>query len=431
MNVRSIPIKDIIPYENNVKVHPVRQLESIVQSIKTFGFRQPLVIDKNKVIVAGHARYEAASTLGMESVPCEMADELSPEQINAYRILDNEIAKMGTTNTEALNLEIAKLPDFDFEPFNLDIPELNKPIEGLCDPDYVPEIVNAEPIAKMGDIWLLGNHRLMCGDATMIDQVDKLMNGEKAELLFTSPPYSDMRKYSGNNLSLEKITLIFSSFYQKVNFYAINLGLQFKNNEINPYWNLWIDSAKNHGLKLLSWNVWDKIQAGSISNQSQMFALSHEWIFVFGEKPKKLNRIWEKSKDSEKRQKYFKVNDKGQKIRSVRQADGSMEMSVYGRDFDSKNMGSVITQYSEQERSINHPAKYPVRLPQPYIESLTKENEIVIDCFGGSGTTLIACEKTNRKCFMMEISPQYCDVIVSRWEKFTGKKAKLECHDND
>ena len=135
MNIRQVPLHEIKPYENNVKQHPVRQLESIVQSIRNFGFRQPLVLDKNNVIVCGHARYEAAATLGMGSVPCELAEDLTDEQINAYRILDNEIAKLGTTDHAALQIEIAKLPDFDFKPFNVKLPNIELQNNATIDTD--------------------------------------------------------------------------------------------------------------------------------------------------------------------------------------------------------------------------------------------------------------------------------------------------------
>jgi len=431
-----IEYKDIsvlIPYQDNSRTHSEDQVKEIIDSIKRRGWTNPILTDGQNGIVAGHGRLLAAQKLGLKRVPTIDLSFASEADKIEYIIEDNKLALNAGWDYGILKLQFDLLEDAGLDLKNTgfhkdelkEIRNVNTFREDLCDEDEVPTVPTV-PVSKLGDIWILGNHRLMCGDSTMLDQVEKLMNGEKAEILITSPPYSDMREYSGNDISLDVITSIFKSFYQQANFYVINLGLQYKNHEINPYWNSWVKSATDIGLKLLAWNVWDKIQAGSISNQSQMFALSHEWIFVFGEKPKQLNRIWEKSENSEKRQKYFKVNDKGQKVRSVRQTDGSMDFSSYGRDYESKNMGSVITQFSEQERTINHPAKYPVGLPEPYIESMTNENDIVIDCFGGSGSTLIACEKTNRKCFMMEISPAYISVIIRRYCKFTGKDAILE-----
>ena len=240
-----------------------------------------------------------------------------------------------------------------------------------------------------------------------------------AKILFTSPPYSDMRDYNTTSEKLEVNNLVkfIGTFKKYTNYQAINLGLQQKNHEIFQYWNEYIEYAKNIGYKFLSWNVWDKKYATSIGQQNRMFPLQHEWIFVFGTEPCELNKTIEKKEENI-------VSEKSETLR--RQKDGTTKMTSQG-DMSNpyKTMGSVITLNAEYG-SIRHlhPATFPVALPSAYIQAMTMENDDVIDCFGGSGSTLIACEQLNRNCYMMELSEEYCQVIINRWEDFTGRKAE-------
>ena len=204
----------------------------------------------------------------------------------------------------------------------------------------------------------------------------------------------------------------------------MNLGLQFKNKEVFPYWNAYIDLAHECGMKLLAWNVWDKIKVGSIGMQNHMFPVRHEWIFCFGEEETETNRTWAKKDQSGKQLKPM--------LR--RQTDGTTKRGAVGDTTEKyKKMESCIAIVSEcgMARKL-HPATFPVKLPSEYIQALTDEGDNVIEPFGGSGTTLIACEQTNRNCFCMELEPKYIDVIINRWETFTGKKAvKLGSGRND
>lgn len=379
MNFRMVPLHLIKPYENNVKNHPVQQLAALTQSIQQFGFRQPIVIDKNHVIVAGHARYEAAAALGMENVPCELADDLSEEQINAYRILDNEIAKQGTTNIEALHIELTKLPDFDFKPFNLDIPKIETISEGLTDEDEVPEIT-VSPKTKMGDIWLLGNHRLMCGDSTMIDNVEKLMAGKKADMVFTDPPYG--YKYESHRYK-----------------------------DGNPHGMLKNDDKIIDFMPILFWATHDNAAVyicGSHQN-------THLWRPLIDNNFKYKNMIvWKKNN--------WSMGDlKGA-------YGGQHELILFAHKGSVELRGERHRDIWEFDRDPpkDHPTQKPVDLIMFAINNTSDQGDNVIDLFGGSGSTLIACEKTNRKCFMMELTPNYCDVIINRWQKFTGKDAILE-----
>jgi DNA modification methylase len=382
MNIKMVPLHEIKPYENNVKQHPVKQLESIVQSIRQFGFRQPIVLDKNNVIVCGHARYEAAAALALSDVPCEMADDLTEEQINAYRILDNEIAAQGFTDKTMLSVELAKLPDFDFKPFNLDIPKIETIVEGLTDADDVPAItVNAK--TKPGDVWLLGEHRLMCGDSTMIDSVERLMNGEKADMVFTDPPYG--YKYESNHYK-----------------------------EGNPHGMLENDDSILDFIPLLNGFLKDNT-AIYICGSHQTI---HKWREIIDKEFDYKNLIvWKKNN--------WSMGDlKGSYA-------GQHELIIYA-------VKGKVNLRGERHRDIwefnreppkDHPTQKPVEMIEFAIKNTSDNGFTILDLFGGSGSTLIAAEKTNRKCLMMEISPAYCDVIVNRWQKFTGKEAILEGSD--
>jgi DNA modification methylase len=307
--------------------------------------------------------------------------------------------------------------DLDLTGFGKD--ELNTiladPIpEGKTDPDAIPEQV--ETRCKPGDLWILGDHRLLCGDSTNLTDVEKLFCGEKAELCFTSPPYADQREYNGGKeLSTEYIATFIRAAFGFCDYFAVNLGISRKNNEVNPYWDDYIKEAKNCGLKFLSWNVWDKGECGSIGNQTAMFGISHEWILFFGQDRKNLNLTVANKSAGER------ANHTGN-----RQSDGSIKQSkerIVAEFSQLKTIYSVTAQKARDD--IDHPARFPVDFPLGYIEACTDPGQGVYEPFTGSGSTLIACEKTGRKCYGMEIDPHYCDIIIERWEKFTGKQAQL------
>ena len=264
------------------------------------------------------------------------------------------------------------------------------------------------------------SHRVLAGDSTKAEDVARLFGDGKAELLFTSPPYSDMRDYNGEiDLSIDNLINFISTFEPFVNYQVINLGIQRKDNEIFPYWNAYIDKAKEVGYKLLSWNVWNREGSGfNMSQITAMFAISHEWLFVFGKLRKDLNLTIPNKTAGE-------LNDHSWD----RQKDGSLKKAKTHNTRDFRQLSTVETIITEHARiwTKNHPAIFPVTLPFRYIEAMTSESDIVCDCFGGSGTTLIASEQLQRQAYLMEIDPHYCDVIVKRFVDFVGSSDNVFC----
>lgn len=405
MKIEQRKVESLIPYVNNSRKHSDEQVAQIAASIKEFGWTNPILVDGDNGIIAGHGRLMAARKLNMDKVPVIELAHLTPSQRKALIIADNRLALNAEWDTQMLTLELNDLlkDDFGLDLMGFGDEELEallnpiKETEGLTDEDEVPE-PPPEPITKLGDVWILGNHRLMCGDSTSIDAVDKLMDGQKANICFTSPPYNaGSLNVKGNDRTSKKYNSFddnqtedefFNFLSENLSCMKIvadeifyNIGLVQNNKKtIFKIVNEFGDSFKD----VIYWkkkNVAPHIQKGIINNLV-------EFILCFGDgKRKFLNPQFGQGS-------YYNV------------IEGS---SAAGNEF-----------------SKVHKATFPVYLPENIITNFTGRNAIVIDCFGGTGTTLIACEKLNRLCRMMELDPVYCDVIVNRWENFTGKKAELE-----
>ena len=382
MKIENADINTIKPYENNPRKLKDSAIEKVAMSLKEYGFRQPIVVDKNRIIVVGHTRYRASKKLGLKEVPITIADNLTPEQINAYRIADNRTAEESEWDDELLKMEIKDLEAKDFKldllGFNED--QLNDMLfeekQGLTDEDEVPEAPE-EPITKLGDIWKLGNHRLMCGDSTKEDDVKKLINNNKIDLIYTDPPYGINEKgdrsnrgglTEGNNLK---------DFKDDTIQYAVDSYVLCEDIIKAPRQVWWGGNYYCHYLPLSNnWFVWDK-------------------------------RVEEKQKDTQSDCELAWVKSKWSSVRIFRHLwKGMMKGSEHG-----------------QKRI--HPTQKPVALAEWSFDYF-REFDSVLDLFGGSGSTLIASEKKNKICYMMEFEPHYVDVIIKRWENFTGKKAELE-----
>lgn len=286
---------------------------------------------------------------------------------------------------------------------------------------YILGMNNTQDVAT-GEIWKLGNHILMCGSSLSSEDVNELFGDRVAEMLFTSPPYSDQRDYKQghNNLAPESVAKVIPIYKDHARFQCVNLGYKFVKFSIDTYWNYYINEALGCGLKLLAWNIWDKNGCIGIGAQTKMFPTMHEFIFVFGEQPKKLNlTVPKKHKMDPNRTHTTKMDCKGV---WVKHALGDTTRTH-------KPMDSIARVTAQRDHSATgdqgHPAPFPVGLPKLYIEAMTKEGEYVADCFAGSGTTLIACEQLGRKAICMEYSREYCQLIINRWEALTSQKAEL------
>ena len=384
MKIETADINTIKPYENNPRKLKDSAIEKVAMSLKEYGFRQPIVVDKDRIIVVGHTRYRASKKLGFKEVPITIADNLTPEQINAYRIADNRTAEESEWDSELLKMEIKELEAKDFKldllGFNED--QLNDMLfeekQGLTDEDEVPEAPE-EPISKLGDIWKLGNHRLMCGDSVDYEDVHKLMNNKIADLVNTDPPYgvnyqSNMRTKSEkfdvikNDDKILDITPMIDKFSKGWIFIWTTWKVIDK----------WLDNTKSFGFPT-NMVVWHK-GGGGIGDLKKTFSTDYEMALVF-------NR---------------------------------------GAELCGKRIGSVWKLQKDKAIKYKHPTQKPVELSVEAIDKTTNPKSIVMDLFLGSGSSLIACEKMDRICYGMELDPKYCDVIIKRWENFTGKKAKLE-----
>lgn len=398
MEVTNKHIDLLIPYARNARTHDDAQIAQIAGSIKEFGFNNPILIDKDNGIIAGHGRVMAARKLGLTEVPTILLDHLSETQRKAYILADNRIAINSAWDNEMLSLELSDIKDdisLAMLGFNVDeLDALLNPTElteGLTDEDAVPD-VPIEPATKLGDIYQLGNHRLMCGDSTSIDAVDKLMpDNQVANMCFTDPPYlmdftggihadgsksfnashgaiknDKMSKEEGNNF-LDSINSMIQikvdgAFY--ISFYRLGID--------NYY-----SSLNRTGLKPRSLIIWDK---GNHTLSNSDYMSMYEPIF------------------------YGWVNN---------------------HKFYGGNNGMDIWKIKRTAKNELHPTMKPVELVEKAVLDGSAVNGVVLDLFGGSGTTLIACEKHNRHARLMELDPKYCDVIIKRWEDFTGKKAEL------
>lgn len=385
MNIVEREVDKLIPYSKNAKKHDETQIANVAESIKQFGFVQPVVVDKNGVIVIGHCRTLAAKKLGMKTVPCVMVDELTDEQVRALRIIDNKTNE-SPWDMELLSDELADidLSGFDFD-FGIDLPEESKEDEDKeIVEDEAPEVdEDAEPIAKLGDIWQLGRHRLMCGDSTDRATVEMLMDGKKADMVFTDPPYGV--SYTG--------------------------GLQFKNGTVEK-------------------NNREMIKNDDVDIYEDVFRILSEfsngacYVWFAGTKAATLYNAAEKYGEIHALIIWVKNGGYGALNANYKQKH---EPCLYWKPKNAKlNFCGATTEttvWEVNKDGVNeyHPTQKPIALPAKAISN--HDVETVLDLFGGSGSTLIACEHLDRTCYMMELDPKYCDVIIKRWENLTGEKA--------
>jgi len=368
MEIKEVEVSALIPYAKNSRTHDDAQVAQIAASIKEFGWTNPILVDGDKGVIAGHGRLLAARKLGMAKVPTIELKDMTEAQKKAYVIADNKLALNAGWDTNFLSLELQELKDQDFDLMLLgfDDKELDallapETTEGLTDEDSVPD-TPIEPKTKLGDIYILGNHRLMCGDSTSIDAVEKLMDGTKPDLIHTDPPYG--------------MNAVSKSSVLKANYGTDIMG------DDNP------DVAKDafnliYGLYPDAKQIW-----WGANYYCSVLPDSECWL------------VWDKNN--------------GQSD----QTDCELAWA---------NFRSVVRQFTQASEKTNrvHPTQKPVSLMEWIIKRFNVSAKTIADYFGGSGSTLIAAEKHGLQAFIMEFDPKFCDVIVKRWEDFTGKKAIL------
>ena len=386
--IKKISVGDLIPYANNSRTHSDEQVLQIASSIKEFGFINPVIVDGENGIIAGHGRVMAAKKLGLVDVPCVDASHLSEAQKKAYIIADNKLALNAGWDDDILRIELDMLTELDFD---LSLTGFSdEELQAICQveeiaPEYEDdadgEVIEPppEPKTKEGDVWVLGKHRLMCGDSTSIDAVEKLLNGGKIDLVFTDPPYgveyqSNMRTKTQkfdmlkNDDAFLDIAPVIEATTKGWVFVWTSWKVQHK----------WIDLFKSFGYPS-NIVIWHK-PGGGIGDLKKTFSSDYEVALV-----------WHR-----------------------------------GAELCGKRIGSVWKIAKDGASTYVHPTQKPVELSEEAIDKTTKNGASVLDLFGGSGSTLIGCEKTNRKAYLMELDPKYCDVIINRWQTLTGKEAVLE-----
>lgn len=368
--------KDLIPYANNPRLND-NAVDAVAASIKEFGFKVPIVVDRENVIINGHTRLKAAHKLGLKQVPCIVADDLTPQQVKAFRLADNKTSELAEWDMDKLDIELGEIPDIDMSSFGFDI-EIDDIEEGTeVKEDEAPEVKDGEPKAKRGDIYQLGRHRLMCGDSTSVDDINKLLDGNKIDLVYTDAPY-------GISIVNDKTHKVGAGNIAKNKEY-----LQVKGDDTT-------DTAKNFYNSCISLGINNFILWGG-NYFTDFLPFSPSWI------------IWDKRVD-------MNSNDF---------ADGEMAWCSFKTPVRIYHqLWNGMIREGEREDRV-HPTQKPIRMQTEILNDFTNENDNILDGFGGSGSTLIACEQTNRNCYMMEYEPHYIDVIIQRWENFTGQKAKL------
>ena len=374
-------VSELIPYINNPRNND-EAVDAVASSIKNFGFKVPIVVDSNNEIINGHTRLKAAQKLGLETVPVIVADDLTPEQVKAFRLADNKFGEIATWNDEMLAIELGELSeiDFDMTEFGFEIEEEKEAIED----EYFDTTPPEEPTSKLGDIYQLGRHRLMVGDSTDCEQVKALMGEQQADLLLTDPPYNVA--YQGKTedaLTIENDSKSAADFH----LFLVDVFEAAK-------------SVMKKGAAFYCWYASSEVVNFHTSIEETGFMVKQELI-------------WNKNSMVLGRQDY----------------QWKHEPCLYGwlegashSWYSGRNQTTVLN-FDKPQRNGDHPTMKPVALFDYQMQNSSKQGDIVLDLFGGSGTTMIAAEQNGRNAYLMEFDPRYADVIIRRWEELTGEKA--------
>jgi DNA modification methylase len=497
--VQEVAIEKIKPYENNAKIHGAEQVEKLKASIEEFGFLTPCLIDKNYNLIAGHGRVMAAKEIGMEKVPCVFIEGLTEAQRKAYTLADNRLGELGEWNMDMVMSELEELQEMDFDieltGFEIQVETEEPEIEEDSPPEEV------ETRCKVGDLWEMGGHRLICGDSTDTSVIDRLMDGAKADMVFTDPPYGMKKESEGvlnDNLNYDDlldfnrqwIPLTFGALKENGSWYCWGIDEPL----MDIYSNILKPMQKENKITFRNLITWKKendnptmLFNGACSSNNRSYYTNEKCLFVMcgvqgfnnnkehyndkyegirsylegeakkvGLTSKKLTELtgvqmyghwFTKSQFTIiPREHYLKLQsyyggkafckpydelktlllDESEEFKTLKEA--VMASRAY---FDGTAAQCIdvwvhdVTSQKERANTGEHATPKPIELCGRAIKSSSREGELVLDVFGGSGSTLIACEQLNRKCYLCELDEYYCDVIIQRWENLTGKKAQL------
>ena len=433
LNVEYRKVDALIPYARNPRTHTDAQVAKIAASIVEFGWTSPILVDGDNGIIAGHGRLASARLLGLTEVPVIELAHLSLTQKRAYVIADNRLSLDAGWDEELLALELADLTEagFDLALTGFDDVELDAmfgPDSADADGDETDnsdaaadDVPDAPTVAvsRPGDVWALGQHRLICGDAADPAVIASLMQGEKAALCFTSPPYGNQRHYTSGGITdwdgLMQGVFAQMPMAQDAQV-LVNLGLIHRDNEVTPYWDTWLSWMRGQGWRRFAWYVWDQ-GPGMPGDWAGRLAPSFEFVFHFNRQSRTPNKCVPCKHAGQ--ESHLRADGSSTAMRSKA---GEVESWAHkGQPTqDTKIPDSVIRIMRHKGKigqGIDHPAVFPVALPEFVIEAYSDAGAIVFEPFGGSGSTMLAAQRTGRRCRSAEIAPQYVDVAVRRFQQ--------------
>lgn len=440
LNVDYRKVETLIPYARNPRTHSEAQIAKIAASIVEYGWTNPILVDGDNGIIAGHGRLAAARKLALDEVPVIELAHLSTAQKRAYVIADNRLALDAGWDEEMLALELAELSEAGYE-LNLtgfedgelqdllalessEDAQVNASVEeeDASDTedaaDALPE-TPVTPVSRTGDVWAIGAHRLICGDASEPDVIEALMGDERAALCFTSPPYGNQRDYTTGGIADWDALMrgVFAHLPMAQDGQVlVNLGLIHRDNEFIPYWDAWLGWMRTQGWRRFGWYVWDQ-GPGMPGDWQGRLAPSFEFVFHLNRASRKPNKIVPCKFAGQET--HLRADGSSTAMRSK---DGEVGGWTHaGQPTQDKRIpDSVIRVMRHKGRigeGIDHPAVFPVALPQFAIEAFTNEADLVFEPFGGSGSTLLAAQRTGRICRAVEVAPEYVDVALRRFRQ--------------
>ena len=426
--------EELVPYAGNAKEHPDEQIEQIVSAIESFGFNDPVAVwhdgEGQPVIVEGHGRVLAAQRMGMAELPTIALDHLTDEQRRAYVHVHNQTTLTSGFDLEVLQQELAALPEFDWGAYGFDVDELLEPMPEELDEDELPP-APAEPRTRPGDVWVMGRHRLMCGDSTDPAQVERLMAGREADLLLTDPPYNvayhqnDSDKWDPKlaKQRTDRKVILNDKFDDESSFQRFIEDAMAADRAVmraGATWYVWFaamhspavfQAMEEVGLPPKQELVW-------VKNHFVLGRSDYQWMHepcLFGWKGGAPHYFANTRAEST-------VIDDVQNLKKLSKADLRQMLE----EILSPDNPSTVLRFDKPVASAEHPTMKPVKLFARLIRNSSRKGDAVLDLFGGSGTTVVACEQMGRDAYLMELDPSYCDVIVERWERLTGREARLE-----